>query len=533
MQFGYGAVSASFEDFSEAEVIMLIGANTRFTHPGVWNELRKTKKKLIMVDIFDALSMANIKLRPNPGTDLVWINGLSKVIVDRGIFDKEFIDNRTIGFEGFKKSLTLYDEKLVEKTTGLSINQLNSVADLITKHNTIFIWGMGLTQHAYGTDAVLSIGNLALLTGNIGTRGTGIVPLRGQNNVQGASDMGCTPFTLPGGYNTTDKGIQTHFEGYWDVKLPNVPGLSTTEMIHKILDGNIKALSIIGENPVLSEPQSAFVKWMLQSLDFLIVQDIFLTETAKYANLVFPAAALGEKDGTVTNVHRRIQYSAKAVDPPGLAKPDWQIIQDLANSMGQDWKYKDAEEIWNEIRTIVPIFKGATYRRLKDSYGLFWPIYNENDKGSRRLYLEQFAFKDGRARFYPVNLPSSFTKTTNDFPYMLVTHRLYEQFNTGEMTLRSKITSKNVKNGFVALNESDAEFLQLDDGALIRINSPYGSVVSPIKIIKGMKVPNGFIFAPIHFFKFTNFNELTSTYPLDPLARMPSLKKIPVNIKKI
>ncbi len=533
MQFGYGAVSACIDDFTEAEVIILIGANTRFTHPGVWNKLRKTKKILIVADIFEALSIADIKLRPNPGTDLVWINGLSKIIIDRNLYDREFIEKRAMGFEGLRKSLSVYDENFVEKITCISADQLNSIANLITKKKTIFIWGMGLTQHANGTDAVLSIGNLAMLTGNIGKRGTGVVPLRGQNNVQGASDMGCSPFTLPGGYDTTDQGIITHFEGFWNTGLPKEPGLSTTEMIHKILDGQVKALYIIGENPVLSEPQSAFVKWMFRNLELLVVQDIFMTETAKFAHIVLPAAALGEKNGTVTNAHRRIQYTEKAADPPQIAKPDWQILQEVANSMGHTWNYKNVEEIWNEIRALVPIFKGATYSNLKNSYGLFWPIYNENGEGSRRLYLDRFSFKDGRGRFYPVKPPSSYTKSTSDFPFMLVTHRLYEQFNTGEMTLRSKITTKDIKNGFVALNESDATLLHLNDGSSIRINSPYGSVVTPIKIMKGMKVPKGFIFAPIHFFKFINFNELTSTYPLDPLARMPSLKKIPVNIEKI
>ena len=304
-------------------------------------------------------------------------------------------------------------------------------------------------------------------------------------------------------------------------------------MIHKILDGKVNSLYIIGENPILSEPQSAFVKWMFRNLDLLIVQDIFLTETAKFAHIIFPAAALGEKRGTLTNAHRRIQFTEKALDPPHDAKPDWKIIQNLANSMGQNWDYKNTEEIWNEIRKIAPIFRGASYSHLKNSHGLFWPIYDATNKGSRRLYLDRFSFKDGRARFFPIDPPSIYTKTTKDFPYMMVTHRLYEQFNTGEMTLRSKITSKNVKNGFVALNESDASTLNLEENSVIRINSPYGSITSPIKILKGMRVPKGFIFAPIHFSKFTDFNELTSTYPLDPLARMPSLKKIPVNIEKI
>ncbi len=533
MQFGYGAVSACLNDFAEAEIIVLIGANTRFTHPGVWNKLKKTKKTLIVADVFETFPNADIKIEPSPGTDLVWLNGLSKIIIDNNLYDQKFIEERTIGFEGLKRKINLYNDKYVKEISNISYEQLLSIAHLISKKRTIFIWGMGLTQHANGTKAVLSVGNLALLTGNVGKKGTGVVPLRGQNNVQGASDMGCSPFTLPGGYETSDNGVQAHFEGFWNTSLPKKSGLSATEMIHKILDGKVKSLYIIGENPILSEPQSAFVKWMFRNLDLLIVQDIFLTETAKFAHVIFPAAALGEKRGTLTNAHRRIQFTEKAVNPPQDAKPDWQIIQNLANSMGQNWHYKNTEEIWNEIREIAPIFRGASYSHLKNSQGLFWPIYNETNKGSRRLYLERFSFKDGRARFFPIDLPSTYTKTTKDFPYMMVTHRLYEQFNTGEMTLRSKITSKNVKNGFVALNESDANALNLEEKSLIRINSPYGSITSPIKILKGMRVPKGFIFAPIHFSKFTDFNELTSTYPLDPLARMPSLKKIPVNIEKI
>ena len=535
MQFGYGAVSACINDFIKAEVVMLIGANTRFTHPGVWNVLRKREKKsiLIVADIFDAISSRDIKITPNPSTDLIWINGLAKIIIDKQTYDKQFINNKTIGFESFKKSLEIYDKETVERISNVPYAQLEEIADLISKKKTIFVWGMGLTQHANGTDAVLSIGNLAMLTGNIGKKGAGVVPLRGQNNVQGVVDMGANPFGLTSGYSLTDKGALTHFEGFWNTILSDKSGLSATEMIHRIIDGKIKALYVIGENPAFSEPQSAFVKWMLRTLELLIVQDIFFTETAKYANVIFPAAALGEKEGTYTNAHRRIQFSEKAVNPPGNAKADWEIIQDLAISMGHQWNYKNSEEIWDEIRQIAPIFRGASYSRLKTSYGLFWPIYNEQDKGTKRLYVDRFMFSDNRARFYPIKIPSIFTHTTNEYPFMLVTHRLYEQFNTGEMTLRSKITSKRVNKGFVALNESDANSFDLQDDSSIRINSPYGSVVSPIKIIKGMKVPKGYIFAPIHFFKYTNFNELTSTYPLDPKAHMPSLKKIPVNIEKI
>jgi len=397
----------------------------------------------------------------------------------------------------------------------------------------MFVWGMGLTQHANGTDAVISLGNLAMLTGNLGKEGTGVIPLRGQNNVQGSVDMGSAPFTLPGAYEVEDLGAQTHFEGFWRTTLPEKPGYSATEMIHHILDGKIKILYIIGENPAFSEPQSAFVRWMLRNLEFLLVQDIFLTETSKFADLILPAAAIGEKSGTITNAARRIQFTMKATDPPGDAKPDWEIIQELAFSLGHQWDYSTSEDIWNEVRKIVPIFKGASYSRLENSYGLFWPVYNENHPGTKRLYTERFMFRDGRARFFPISPPLSYTITTEEYPFMLITHRLYEQFNTGEMTLRSKITSKSGTDGFIALNEKDAGDHNLQEGMKIRINSPYGSVVSSVKILKGLKVPRGHLFAPIHFYRTGNFNELTSTFPLDSKARMPSLKKIPVNILKV
>ena len=534
IQFGYGAVSACLNDFSVTDVVMLVGANTRFTHPGVWNKLRKRSKKslLIVADIFDTIPSANIKIVPNPGTDLFWINRISKIIIDKQLYDYDFINKRTIGFESFKKSLLPYTEEYVNNITDIPEEKLQSIAKFISQNRTMFVWGMGLTQHANGTDAVLSIGNLALLTGNIGKEGTGVVPLRGQNNVQGAVDMGCAPFILPGGYEIEDIGALTHFKGHWNSNLSPTPGYSATEMIHHILEGKVKALYIIGENPVLSEPQSAFVRWMLRNLEILIVQDIFLTKTAEFANIIFPAAALGEKSGTTTNAARRIQYSEKAVEPPGEALSDWQIIQQLANHLGGNWNYLNTEEIWDEIREIVPIFKGAPYSRLKSSEGLFWPVYSENHPGTKRLYTKRFMFRDGRARFFPITPPLSYTVTTDEFPFMLITHRLYEQFNTGEMTSRSKITSKSGNYGFIAMNEKDASEYSITNGSKVRINSPYGSIVSQVKIIKGLKVPKGHLFAPIHFYKMGNFNELTSTYPLDSKARMPSLKKIPVNIIK-
>lgn len=534
MQFGYGAVSAAMEDFKRAEVVMLVGANTRFTHPGVWNILRKRKDKttLVVADIHDAIASADLRLSPRPETDLVWLNGLCKVIVDAGWHDRAFINQRTIGFEAFRQGLAPYTPERVEELTGISPERLEQVARLIAHADTLFVWGMGLTQHANGTDAVVSLGNLALLTGNVGRPGTGLVPLRGQNNVQGAVDMGNAPFTLPGGYEVEDPGARSHFEGAWGVSVPRNPGLSATEMFHQIPEGKIKALFVIGENPAASEPQSAFVRWMLRSLDLLVVQDLFLTETTQCADFVFPAATIGEKDGTTTNAHRRVQYSTRAVPPPGEARPDWQVLQALANALGHAWSYASTEDIWNEIRAVVPLFRGITHARLKASHGLFWPIYTTEGEGARRLYEERFAFRDGRARFFPVTPPSYFKRTTREFPLWLVTHRLYEQFNTGVMTRRSTITNRHAGEGYVVLHEADVEAYQLVEGGSVRISSPFGSLVTRVKIVKGLRVPRGYIFAPIHFSHDANFNELTSTFPLDAKARMPSLKKIPVRVER-
>jgi formate dehydrogenase alpha subunit len=533
---GFGAVSLCLEDFKKADVVVLVGANTRFTHPGVWDLLRKRKTKttLIVADVFPVKTKYDIKLTPKPRSDLIWINGLANLIFQQGTFDVDFISRRTIGFESYVKSLEKYTKAYVEEKSGISIRTLWKIADILAGKRTIFVWGMGLTQHAHGTDAVMSLANLALLTGNLGKEGAGVVPLRGQNNVQGAGDMGGSPSTLPGAFEMDDVGIISHFEGIWNATLQTDPGFSATEMIHHIADGKIKALYVIGENPALSEPQSAFVKWMLKSpeMECLIVQDIFLTETAKMAHVVFPAAMIGEKEGLTTNAERRIQYTGKAVEPPGNAKPDWEIIQMMANVLGYDWNYRKSEEIWEEVRRVAPIFTGATYKRLIESGGLYWPIYDEKHPGTPRLYEDRFMFRDGRARFIPIPPPQFINETTEDYPFMLVTHRLFEHFNTGSMSRRSPMLMRVKNKGFVAMNEDDYKKLDLNADSIIRIESPYGTITTQPVVQRGVDVPKGFLFAPIHFFNTDNFNNLTSTYPLDPLAKMPSLKSIAVNIKK-
>lgn len=535
---GYGTVSIWWPDFLEADTVIIVGENPRFSHPVLWNILNDENRKahVIVADAARTLPLKNVDIyiNPMPGTDLVWLCGVAKIIYEEKLYDEEFIKDKTIGFESFIRSIDWCTPEYVEKVTKVEWDKLRKIAHLIGKGNrTIFIWGMGLTQHAHGTKNVMALTNLALMTGNIGKPGAGVVPLRGQNNVQGAVDMGASPTMLPGYYPLSDDAARLHFEGVWNSKIPTHPGLSATEMIHKIAEGKIKALYIIGENPILSEPQSDFVKWMLQNLHLLVVQDIFMTETAKLAHIVLPAAMIGEKEGTVTNAARRIQLTEKAIEPPGESKEDWRIIMELAKIMGYNWSYTTAEDIWNEIRMLVPIFKGATYRRLRRGYGLLWPVYSEDHEGTPRLYTDGFAFSDRRARFMPINPPELIITPTEEYPYLLVTCRLYEHFNTGEMTRRSKLLIHASPELFVCMNKDDAEKLGIKDRDKIKVSSPCGTIVCPVKVgMKNAHINKGAIAVPIHFFNKYNFNNLISAYPLDPDSKTPPLKTIPVKVEK-
>ncbi|KUK55434.1 MAG: Formate dehydrogenase, alpha subunit, archaeal-type [Atribacteria bacterium 34_128] len=536
---GYGTVSIWWPDLLEADTVMMVGENARFSHPILWNILKSREEKfnLIVADAARTPVIKNVEIyiNPKPGTDLIWLCGVAKILYEEKLYDEEFIKNNTIGFESFIKSLDWCIPEYVKKVSGVMWEDLEKIAYLISREKrTIFVWGMGLTQHPHGTKNVMAIANLALMTGNIGKPGAGVTPLRGQNNVQGAVDMGASPTMLPGYYPIPDEVTRLHFEGVWETKIPSKPGLSAPEMIHVIAEGKIKALYVIGENPLLSEPQSDFVKWMFQSLELLVVQDIFITETAKLAHVVLPAAMIGKKGGTLTNAARRIQLTEKAIDPPGEAKEDWKILIELAKIMGTNWNYTCAEDIWNEVRRLVPIFAGASYRRLRRGYGFLWPVYSEDHQGIPRLYTDGFAFFDRRARFMPIEPPKSIIVPTEEYPYLLVTCRLYEHFNTGEMTRRSKLSMRASPELFACMNEGDAKELGIKEGDKIKVSSPYGMISCPVKIgMKNLHINRGILAVPIHFFNKHNFNRLISAYPLDPDSKTPPLKVIPVKVEKV
>jgi formate dehydrogenase major subunit len=534
-QLGFGAVSTFLEDYSATQTVVIVGAHTAATYPVIWMRLSKRVHQgdvnLVLADPrgTSLVKHAAVHMNARPGTDIFWINALAKIIYSKGWHDENFCMRHTIGFHAYLKSLKDLDIDYACTMAGVLQEDLEKVAGLINGRKTVFIWGMGLTQHAHGTDNVSALINLALLTGNVGKPGCGVAPLRGQNNVQGACDMGALPDLFPGHMLITDEAARIHVEAIWDSVIPSRPGLSAPEMIHEIASRKIRALYVVGENPIMSEPQSTFVSWMMQSLDLLIVQDIFPTETSQYAHIVLPAAAVGEKEGTFTNAARRIQYTSSGVIPPGDARPDWQIFKDMAKAMGHDWNYSSTQEIWEEIRQTAPIFYGITHSRLRESQGIFWPCYDGSHPGTPRLYEDGFEFRDRRARFIPSLPPENLMVSTDRYPYVLITGRLLQHFNTGEMTRRSEKLLKVIPESFAEMHPDDAKTAGLSDGELIRITSPYGMVTSKLKI--STNVSSGYLFAPIHF-NTPNFNTLMSSVPMDPQARMPALKIVPVNIER-
>jgi formate dehydrogenase alpha subunit len=534
-QLGYGAVSTFLEDYEATETVFLVGAHTTFTHPVIWMQVKKRAKKgglnLILADPreTDLVKNAAVHLKVKPGTDIFWLKALGKIIIDKGWHDQEFCEKQTIGFNAVRNSLQDIDVDTACNRAGVTREQLEKTAELIHDRKTIFIWGMGLTQHAHGTDNITALVNLALLTGNIGKPGCGLSPLRGQNNVQGAGDMGALPNLLAGHMEVDDEAARVHVGAIWGTDVPSEPGLAAPEMIHDIASRKIRALYVIGENPAVSEPQSNFVTWMLQKLDLLIVQDIFANETSKYAHIVLPAATVGEKDGTFTNAARRVQYTAAGIMPPGEAKPDWLILQKMANAMGTNWQYTSSEDIWQEIRQVAPVFSGISHMRLKKSPGIFWPCYDESHPGTPRLYEDGFGFRDRRARFLPVELPDTLMEPTEEYPYILITGRLLEHFNTGEMSRRTTKLSRLRPAAYLDMNPEDAEAAGLGEDDTVRMTSPHGTIKLPLKIEASMQ--RGYLFAPIHFSE-SNFNSLMSAVPIDPKARMPALKVVPVKIEK-
>jgi len=527
--FGQGAMSNSYSDFEKTGLFLIIGSNTTECHPIIGSLIKRRVRfggaKLIVADprSIELGDNAAIRLPHKPGTDVALLNGLMHVIIRDGLEDKEFIRERTEGFEELRQLVERYTPEAVEAITGVSRADIEAAARLFGEaKSACILYGMGITQHTTGTDNVKSVANLLLLTGNIGREGTGFSPLRGQNNVQGACDMGALPNVYPGYQRVDDSAVRMKFETAWGCKLSDRPGMAVTEIADAILKGDIKGLYVMGENPVLSEPNLEHFRQALEKVELLVVQDIFLSETAWFADVVLPGAAFAEKDGTFTNTERRIQRVRQAILPPGEAKADWEIIAALAEKMGKPFGYQSASQIMEEIASLTPIYGGIHFDRL-DNGGLQWPCPDASHPGTSFLYQDGFA--RGRGKFHAVDYLPPAESISKKYPLVLTTGRVLEHWHTGTMSRRSNVLSELYPSGVVEMHPGDAARLGFIEGDLVVVTSKRGRVEVPLHITE--KSPPGVIFMPFHW-REAAANILTND-ALDPLAKIPEYKVSAVN----
>lgn len=531
---GSGAMTNTIADFEKADVILVTGSNTTETHPVIANYIKravlKNNAKLIVVDPrkIDLTRYATLWLRQNNGTDIAWVNGLIHLILKENLQNDDFIKNRTEGFEKLWPSVEKYTPEYVQTITGIPSSQLIEAARIYGNAERASIaWTMGITQHACGTDNVTALTNLALITGNIGREGTGLNPLRGQNNVQGSCDMGAQWDSYPGYFRVDDESARKRFESLWKTKLSPKNGLPLTETMDAVLDGRVKALYIMGENPAVSEPDLNHTIKALETLELLIVQDIFLTETAKLAHVVFPAASALEKDGTFTNTERRILPVRRVVKPKGEAKDDWYIIQKLAIAMGAFWDYRNWEDIIKEVNLIVPQYAGIMPERIKNGELLQWPCPDAKHPGTPILHREKFT--RGKALLQVVEHIPPVEVTSAEYPFVLSTGRNLFHYHTGTMTRRSASLNSFCSEPYFEMNSDDIQELGISDGEKVKITSRRGEIIISVKVSPRVAIKN--IFVPFHFSEAAA-NSLTIN-ALDPKSKMAELKVCAVNIKKI
>ncbi|MDP2240197.1 MAG: formate dehydrogenase subunit alpha [Burkholderiales bacterium] len=532
LSFGSGAMTNPSDDLLDAEVILVTGSNTTENHPIIGLKIREAVARGAKLVLFDPRKIqlseiATVWARQKPGTDVAWINGLLHVIIREGLMKTEFIKSRTEGFEAVEKLVAWYTPERVSEITGVAAELIVEAAHLYaTAERAAIVYSMGITQHTTGVDNVRSLANLAMLTGQIGRPGTGVNPLRGQNNVQGACDMGSLPDVFTGYQKVADAAARAKFEKGWGVKLTDKPGLMVTQMFPAALDGKIKALYIMGENPVLSDADITHVVKALEKLEFLVVQDIFLTETAKLAHVVLPASSYAERDGNYTNTERRVQMTKPAVPPPGHARRDWEIICDVSTALGYPMSYASTAAVDEEMRGLTPSYAGISHARLEAGAQLHWPCASEDHLGTPILHREQFT--RGLGQFHPVEYQPAAEETDASFPVVLTTGRMLEHYHTGTMTRRSKGLHGLVPGPFVEVNGADAKKIRVKDGDSVRVTSRRGSIVLAAKV--GSRVDAGVLFIPFHFWEAAA-NVLTNS-AYDPVARIPEFKVCAVRLER-
>jgi formate dehydrogenase major subunit len=533
--FGSGAMTNTInelKDMGRRDAIFAIGTNTTDCHPIIGIKMLEAKErgaKLIVADPreIELAKVADVWLQQKPGTDVPLLNAMMQVILSENLADMKFIVDRTENFDAFKEEVMQYTPEYAEIITTVPADKIRQAARLFAKaENAATYYTMGITQHTTGVDNVLSVANLALLTGNLGKPKTGVNPLRGQNNVQGACDMGALPNVYTAYQPVTDSKVQAKFEAAWQAKLSDKVGLTIPGVLDAIEADKVKVLYVFGENPLRSDPDIHHVEHCLKHVDFLIVQDIFLTETANLADVVLPGATFAEKDGTFSNTERRVQRIRKAVDPKGDSHADWRILADVMAAMGYPAKYLTAQAVYDEMRSVTPSYAGITYERLEEG-GLHWPCPTEIHPGTPILHIGKF--NRGLGKFSAVAYRAPAEVPDEEYPLILTTGRVTAHYHTGSMTRRSWGLNGAHPEESLEMNPVDAKNLGIEDGDSIRVATRRGELVTKAQLTT--RVPKGLTFITFHFTE-TPGNLLTNS-ACDPVSKTPEFKVCAVKVEKV
>ena len=532
---GTGAVTAPVSEVKNAEVAIVIGARPGQNHPVAATFMKNAVKKGLKLIIMDPREqdltrIAEKHLKFKPGTDVALLNAMLNVIVEEGLVDRQYIEKNTEGYLDLKKHVKDFTPEEMSPICGISEEDIKETARLFGNAKSAMIfWGMGISQHIHGTDNSRCLISLALTTGNVGRPGTGLHPLRGQNNVQGASDVGLIPMVFPDYQPISDPKNVKFFEDYWNTKLDPNPGLTVVEIMEAIYKKEILGLYVMGENPAMSDPNANHAREALARLDTLIVQDIFLTETAYLADIVLPASAFPEKTGTFTNTDRRVQLGRKAVNPPGDAKQDWWIIQELANRLDLKWDYTGPDEIYDELRNCMDSIKNISWERLVREDCVTYPCDGEDKPGNEVIFGEGFPTKSKKGKLVPAKLVSPDETPDKNYPYVLTTGRLLEHWHTGSMTMRSKVLNHIEPEPYVHISKNDMKKNNFTQNELINLSTRRGEV--KVKVRTDKMIPDGMVFLP---FCYENAPaNLLTNQALDPDGKIPELKYCAAKIDKV
>jgi formate dehydrogenase alpha subunit len=532
--FGSGAMTNSVKDIAEeAQSYFVIGSNTTEQHPVIAIKLRQAVRrrgaKLIVADPrrIDLVDFAVLHLRHRPGTDIALLNGLMHVLIEEGIYDKEFVETRTEGFEDLRETVAKYTPEKTAEITGVLAEDIVEAAHILAENRPgALLYAMGITQHIVGTNNVMSCANLQMLLGNMGVAGGGVNPLRGQNNVQGACDMGGLPNVYTGYQKVTDPAVQEKFQEAWGSTSDLNVGLTVTEMMNAAAEGKVRALYILGEDPMMSDPDINHVRECLEKVEFLVVQDIFNTETTPFADVILPGVSFAEKDGSFTNTERRVQRVRQAIPPLGEARQDWEIICEVATRMGYPMQYASPAEVMDELAAVTPIYGGMSFERI-DKVGLQWPCPSADHPGT--IYLHKGKFSRGLGHFVAIDHLPPDELPDDEYPFMLTTGRVLYHWHGGEMTRRAAGLDAISPEARVEVSPEDAQRIAISDGDQIKVTSRRGEIVARAWVTD--RAQEGIVFIPFHFSEAAA-NLLTNP-ALDPIAKIPEYKVCAVKVEAV